>query len=248
MPVHERVRAQAAFFAVAAFTVLLPLVLVTLTATSVWTGWVNVMAMHAYLDQPGALPGVRWAVPVAVQAFIVIGEATMVLNSVLRRRWILGSGAAATVAGYSVEIGAHLYYGEALDAIIAMIVAAVACGGGWALVAALMDRGVDMANEEPTPRARNADEAEQAAVEYEDQPEPTSEDGAPEPRRAGRRTREQLLEEVRVLEPDRPTLSPNFVAARLGLSWVNARSLLAEVDRLSLDRRPGRPRRSSPAS
>ncbi|WP_461031604.1 hypothetical protein [Streptomyces mayteni] len=145
---EERVRAQIAGIAAYAFTIFLPLILVALTLTSAWTGWVNVMAMHTYLERPHALPGATWAVPIAVQTFVIVGEATMVLNSVLRRRWIVLSGAAATVSGYGVEIAAHIYYGEGTDTIVVMIVAAVACGGGWALMAGLMDRGVEIANGE----------------------------------------------------------------------------------------------------
>ena len=51
--------------------------------------------------------------------------------------------------GYGVEVGAHMHYGESADTIVTMVVAAVACGGGWALAAALMDRGVEIADGEP---------------------------------------------------------------------------------------------------
>ncbi|WP_049575776.1 hypothetical protein [Streptomyces sp. SBT349] len=246
--VEDRVRGQAAVIAATAFTAFLPLVLVTLTTISIWTGAVNVMAMHAYLDHPGATPGVMWAVPVAVQAFIIVGEVTMVLNSVLRRTWILVSGAAAAVAGYGVEIGAHIHYGEQADAIGTMIVAAIACGGGWALVAALMDRGVEIANgrtdEHPQPMraAIPAPDPEATADTPEPAPAPARESDTPEPdapprtyqrKRQGRRTREQLLREVRVLAPQHAKLSPNWVASQLGISWVNARALLNDAGRLA---------------
>ena len=51
----------------------LPLILVVLAFTSAWTGWVNVMAMHTYLDRPGTLPGATWAVPIAVQVAAALG-------------------------------------------------------------------------------------------------------------------------------------------------------------------------------
>jgi hypothetical protein len=221
------VRRQAAVIATAAFSAFLPLALVALVATSAWTGWVNVMAMHTYLDHPGALPGAMWAVPIAVQTFIFAGEATMVLNSVLRRRWILISGAGAVAAGYGTELAAHVRYGETADVIATMLVAAVASGGGWALVAALLDRGV-----------RIADEAGAAARPREDRLSAAdgNEEGGARNTRRGRRTREQLLDAVRSLEPERPTLSPNFVATRVGISWGSARALLQEAGRLA---RPG---------
>ncbi|UCM88027.1 hypothetical protein [Streptomyces marincola] len=272
-PVQERVRTQMAVIATSTFTVLLPLVLVTLLITSAWTGWVTVMALHTYLDRPGSLPGATWAVPVAVQAFIIVGEATMVLNSILRRPWIMASGAAATAAGYGVEVGAHIHYGENADTVITMVVAAVACGGGWALLAGLMDRGVEIADGETagpgSPRLVGADSAKAsgfvgatpntaapmkagrgpdasptpAAARTEAAPAatgtPSSTAGAspgPAPVRArprARRTRRELLREVGALAPGRPTLSPNFVANRVGVSWSSARSLLAELGRLA---------------
>ncbi len=272
-PVQARVRVQMAFIATCAFTVFLPLVLATLIFTSVWTGWVNVMAMHTYLDGPDTLPGAAWAVPVAVQAFIIAGEATMVLNSVLRRRWIVVSGAAVTAAGYSVEVGAHVYFGDGSDAIMTMVVAAVACGGGWALVAALMDRGVQIADGEgacdgrftpvtPPAANRNAGQPDRprpgadqgapsgnasvderaSAPEYEPESAPTPEPvAAPVARKAkGRRSRAELLGEVRALNPDRLTLSPNYVACRIGVSWASAKSLLDETGRLAVRNRDTR--------
>ncbi|MDT0319279.1 hypothetical protein [Streptomyces millisiae] len=264
---------QMALIATYAFTILLPLVLVTLVLTSVWTGWVTVMAMHTYLDQPGSLPGAMWAVPVAVQAFIIVGEATMVLNSILRRRWIMASGAAATAAGYGVEVGAHVYYGDGIDTVITMVVAAVACGGGWALVAGLMDRGVEIADcgaaraersplvgadstraqgfVGPTPtsvaptktdRGTGATptpavclpEATSAAIETPSSAADDSPGETPTKAKAGaRRSRRELLRQVEALAPGRPTLSPNFVANRVGVSWSSARSLLAELGRLA---------------
>ncbi|MGP4112287.1 hypothetical protein ACTWP5_15410 [Streptomyces sp. 4N509B] len=228
LSVDDRVRAQAAAIAGAAFSVFLPLVLGALVVTSAWTGWVNVMAMHTYLDVPRALPGSMWAVPIAVQTFIIVGEATMVLNSVLRRRWIVASGAAAVAAGYGAEIGAHVYYGEAPDTIATMIVAAAASGGGWALVAALLDRGVQLANsgvdpERLPPRSGSSGRRGRKSREHV---------ASGSESRSGRRTRRQLLDIVRALEPDRPSLSPNFVATRVGVSWANAKSLLSEVGRL----------------
>ncbi|MEO3754876.1 hypothetical protein [Streptomyces sp. B6B3] len=243
--VEQRVRAQAAFIASAAFNVLLPLVLVALAIASAWTGWVNVMAMRTYLASPEALPGVTWAVPVAVQTFVIAGEATMVLNSILCRRWILISGAAASVAGYGAEIGAHVYYGAAPDTTITMIVSAVACGGGWALVAALMHRGVEIANDAPDqshdssgPISTDQPSSGEAGAEAElvgadsAHPDTDAPDGRSEAKRRSRRTRAELLDEVRALAPDRGPLTPNFVATRIGVSWANAKTLLVDLGRL----------------
>ncbi|TDC25400.1 hypothetical protein E1265_07010 [Streptomyces sp. 8K308] len=272
-PVQARVHTQMTLIATYAFTVLLPLVLVVLVLTSAWTGWVTVMAMHTYLDQPSSLPGAMWAVPVAVQAFVIVGEATMVLNSVLRRRWIMASGAAATAAGYGAEVGAHVYYGEGIDTVITMIVAAVACGGGWALVAGLMDRGVEIADREtasaewsplfgadsarapgsvgptpttvaPTKVGRGADatptsvvslpKAASATIETPSSAADDSPGETPTKVKSGaRRNRRELLRQVEALAPGQPTLSPNFVANRVGVSWSSARSLLAELGRLA---------------
>ncbi len=266
--VEQRVRAQAAFIASAAFHILLPLVLATLVTASAWTGWVNVMALHTYLDRPGALPGVMWAVPVAVQTFIIAGEATMVLNSILRRRWIMASGATAAAAGYGTETGAHVYYGAAPDTTVTMIVSAIACGGGWALVAALMRRGVELANGDtaaPLPRRRETPPQpgpdwsgpvgpDQSADDAKSIPaNPPSgrpgagepdDDGRPEEKPPGRRTRAELLEAVRALAPEQPTLTPNFVATRVGISWANAKSLLVDLGRL----RPPAPTRQDTPS
>ncbi|ARQ69158.1 hypothetical protein [Streptomyces marincola] len=249
--VEQRVRAQAAFIASAAFHVFLPFVLVTLVIASAWTGWVNVMAMHTYLDRPGALPGVEWAVPVAVQTFVIAGEATMVLNSILRRRWIMISGAAAAVAGYGAETCAHVHYGAAPDTTVTMIVSAVACGGGWALVAALMRRGVEIANDEAAAEespdeqrpgaGRDVPSGGRPADATADEPDPAPESAPTASAATGpitrgakrRRTRAELLAEVRALSPDRPTLSPNHVATRIGVSWASAKSLLTEAGRLA---------------
>ncbi|MFI8928264.1 hypothetical protein ACIG3E_11390 [Streptomyces sp. NPDC053474] len=146
--VQRKVRAQAQWIAVAAFTVMLPAVLAALLVASGWTAYVNVAAIHSYLDKPNALPGVALAVPVAVQIAILAGEATMVLNAILRRWWILLGGAMMAIGGYAVEITVHLQHSETDT--WALIVAAVACGGGWALVAGLMHRGVEIANEDGT--------------------------------------------------------------------------------------------------
>ncbi|WP_129840403.1 hypothetical protein [Streptomyces sp. RFCAC02] len=298
--VQERVRTQAAVIAAAVFTIFLPMVLVVLATTSAWTGWVNVMAMHTYLDRPGTLPGATWAVPIAVQAFIIVGEATMVLHSVLRRRWIMISGATATALGYGVEIGAHIHYGESADTVVTMVVAAVACGGGWALAAALMDRGVEIADEEPAGDERSAttgtsittipddggerDQPRSGAdqdvprrdaplnerttapdAEPESAPTPsplvptrkpdaTDADTSsaagvlpPKPNARKRRSHAELLREVRALDPDRTTLSPNYVAERIGVSWTSAKSLLSEVGRLATaDQRTGARRTPPP--
>jgi hypothetical protein len=234
VPIEDRVRAQAATIASVAFSVFLPLVLGALVVTSAWTGWVNVMAMHTYLDVPQALPGSMWAVPIAVQTFIIVGEATMVLNSVLRRRWIVASGAAAVAAGYCAEIGAHVYFGEAADTVATMIVAAAASGGGWALVAALLDRGVQLANAGDSPDRRHPGPENSGRARRRGHANGET--------RAGRRSRRQLLDAVRALEPDQPSLSPNFVATRVGVSWANAKSLLSEVGRLPCPQEEAAPR------
>ncbi|TDC24482.1 hypothetical protein E1265_09600 [Streptomyces sp. 8K308] len=283
--IQQRVRDQAAFIATAVFTAFLPAVLAILTITSAWNGWVNVMALHTYLDQPGVLPGVTWAVPVAVQAFIIAGEATMVLNSILRRRWIMASGIAATTLGYTTEAAAHIHYGQAPDQIITMIVAAVACGGGWGLMAGLMHRGVEIADgpatehevpvtpTTPDSRAEYPDQPRSAAV-HADQGDTTdipdsgsgsaptdapigaasastpgthAVDAPASPVKTGptdrrrRRSRAELLEEVRALDPDHVALSPNYVADRVRVSWANAKSLLNETGRLAASE----PRRTS---
>ncbi|GAB2872588.1 hypothetical protein GCM10022245_04260 [Streptomyces mayteni] len=56
----------------------------------------------------------------------------------------------------------------------------------------------------------------------------------------GRRSRAELLAEVRVLDPNRTTLSPNYVAERIGVSWTSAKSLLNEVGRLAAGKRTAR--------
>lgn len=143
--VQRRVRAQAEWIAVAAFSGLLPAVLLALLVASGWTAYVNVAAIHTYIAKEGSLPGSSWGVPVAIQIAILAGEATMVLDAILRRWWILIGGAAMAVGGYAVEITMHVKAAESDT--WALVVAAVACGGGWALTAGLMHRGVEIANE-----------------------------------------------------------------------------------------------------
>lgn len=143
--VQQRVRQQAEWIAVASFTVLLPAVLLALLTASGWTAYVNVAAIHSYIAKDGSLPGSSWGVPVAIQIAILAGEATMVLDAILRRWWILGGGAAMALGGYAVEITMHVHSAESDT--WALVVAAVACGGGWALTAGLMHRGVEIANE-----------------------------------------------------------------------------------------------------
>ncbi|MFJ3097969.1 hypothetical protein [Streptomyces hydrogenans] len=51
-------------------------------------------------------------------------------------------------------------------------------------------------------------------------------------RKSGRRTRAELLDELKNLDPDEPTLSPNYVAGSLSCSWATAKALLIETGRL----------------
>ncbi|MFI2790713.1 hypothetical protein [Kitasatospora sp. NPDC018614] len=48
----------------------------------------------------------------------------------------------------------------------------------------------------------------------------------------GRRTREELIAAVEALDPDQPTLSPNYVANAVNCSWKRAKELLQETGRL----------------
>ncbi|MFF2228307.1 hypothetical protein ACFVV7_33875 [Streptomyces globisporus] len=48
----------------------------------------------------------------------------------------------------------------------------------------------------------------------------------------GRRTREQLIEAVKALDPDQPTLSPNYVSTTVNCSWNRAKELLQLTGRL----------------
>ncbi|MFI5857233.1 hypothetical protein [Streptomyces parvulus] len=48
----------------------------------------------------------------------------------------------------------------------------------------------------------------------------------------GRRTREELIAAVEALDPDQPTLSPNYVANAINCSWKRAKELLQETGRL----------------
>nr|MDT0516267.1 DUF2637 domain-containing protein [Streptomyces sp. DSM 41633] len=54
----------------------------------------------------------------------------------------------------------------------------------------------------------------------------------PPPKSGSRRTRAELLDLVKQLDPDRQTLSPNRVSGELGVSWKTARALLEELGRL----------------
>ncbi|MDW4912531.1 hypothetical protein [Streptomyces californicus] len=60
--------------------------------------------------------------------------------------------------------------------------------------------------------------------------EPTP--GAAKGKSGGRRTREQLIAAVKALDPDQPTLSPNYVSITVNCSWNRAKELLQLTGRL----------------
>ncbi|WP_405832482.1 hypothetical protein [Streptomyces sp. NBC_00105] len=142
--IQMEVRKQIVWVAVWTFRILLPAVLVALAVVSIWTAVVNVSAMRGYLIGDVS-DNASIAIPIAVQTAILAGEATMLLDAVLRRWWLLMAGALMSVSGYTVEIVAHVQHSN--SGTWALIVAAVACGGGWALMSALAHRGVQVANE-----------------------------------------------------------------------------------------------------
>ncbi|MEU1824250.1 hypothetical protein ABZ502_17705 [Streptomyces abikoensis] len=89
----------------------------------------------------------------------------------------------------------------------------------------------------PTPRIvvpinldkPDLDAPDKKSVPKADKPTPTPKS---EKKSGGRRTRAELIEEVAKLDPDKPTLSPNYVAGKVGCSWKVAKELLTETGRL----------------
>ncbi|MFI1225970.1 MULTISPECIES: hypothetical protein [unclassified Streptomyces] len=75
------------------------------------------------------------------------------------------------------------------------------------------------------PASAPTEDAEQAARSA---PTPDAAKG----KSGGRRTREELIAAVEALDPDQPTLSPNYVANTVNCSWNRAKELLQVTGRL----------------
>ncbi|MFG2618011.1 hypothetical protein ACGFXC_10325 [Streptomyces sp. NPDC048507] len=166
--VTSLVAGQTRRMTVVVFHALMPFVVAAFAAGSLWLAVEQIKAMNGYLEASGLTGSAAWAVPVVVQLAVLAGESALLMNAVLRK-WQIATGAiTAMVLGYGAEIAAHIYNhardgasGNEKQLITAMVLSAVLCGGGWALVALIMHKGKDIADEDALER-REAAAAEAA--------------------------------------------------------------------------------------
>ncbi|MFE3861070.1 hypothetical protein ACFXPT_11635 [Streptomyces goshikiensis] len=237
--IQMEVRKQIVWVAVWTFRILLPAVLVALAVVSIWTAVVNVSAMRGYLIGDVS-DNASIAIPIAVQTAILAGEATMLLDAVLRRWWLLMAGALMSVSGYTVEIVAHVQHSN--SGTWALIVAAVACGGGWALMSALAHRGVQVANEMAVVASSLVEELDQEEqADARDEADHEEEDERVSILDAHRDRRRSAAQGWWALQDEKPDVTKKAYAEKLNMSRQTLNNALDEFPRADFeDEKPAR--------